>query len=218
MAGGATSGYCDTGIFGIDSRPARAIPSATTQAKIGRSIKNCGMFTHFLEALKLPIGAPCTTGTDWLRRWPKAGREGIQPTSRFSRIALGLSRFILALRRSRIFGCLAATGPRLYLAGHAARIRRGSLPGYGRHRRTRPDFREPLDNNDVAGIQTLCDDPFPMADLADLHRRGSHLAILDHHQCAQAVGGPLDRLLIQEERSVGKECVRTSGYRWSPEH
>src|SRR3546814_9063693 len=62
MAGGATSGYCDTGIFGIDSRPARAIPSATTQAKIGRSIKNCGMFTHFLEALKLPIGAPCTTG------------------------------------------------------------------------------------------------------------------------------------------------------------
>src|SRR3546814_12864352 len=112
------------------------------------------MFTHFLEALKLPIGAPCTTGTDWLRRWPKAGREGIQPTSRFSRIALGLSRFILAIRRSRIFGCLAATGPRLYLAGHDARLRRGSLPAYGRHRPTRPDFLVPPDITPPTGHRT----------------------------------------------------------------
>src|SRR3546814_17887631 len=118
------------------------------------------MFTHFLEALKWPIGAPCTTGTDWLRRWPKAGREGIQPTSRFSRIALGLSRFILALRRSRIFRCHAATGTRLYLAGHAARIRRGSLTGYGGQLRNRHDILKPLNNNKVDEIQTSLLDPF----------------------------------------------------------
>src|SRR5690625_6427220 len=43
IAGGATSGYCATGMVANDSNPINAIPSATTQAKIGRSIKKCGI-------------------------------------------------------------------------------------------------------------------------------------------------------------------------------
>jgi hypothetical protein len=41
--GGATSGYWDTGMLGIAKMPASAMASAITQAKIGRSMKNCGM-------------------------------------------------------------------------------------------------------------------------------------------------------------------------------
>src|SRR5690606_4986837 len=44
MAGGATSGYCATGMLGIANSPASRMNRATTQAKIGRSIKNCGMW------------------------------------------------------------------------------------------------------------------------------------------------------------------------------
>src|SRR5690606_16160294 len=44
IAGGATSGYCATGMLGIANSPASRMNRATTQAKIGRSIKNCGMW------------------------------------------------------------------------------------------------------------------------------------------------------------------------------
>ena len=40
MLGGATSGNCAMGRFGIASSPARIMNKATTQAKIGRPIKN----------------------------------------------------------------------------------------------------------------------------------------------------------------------------------
>src|SRR5690625_2953499 len=50
IAGGATSGYCDTGMVDNDSKPKSAILRATTQAKIGRSIKKCGIRqTHSLQ-------------------------------------------------------------------------------------------------------------------------------------------------------------------------
>src|SRR5690606_5047674 len=47
IEGGATSGYCETGIFGMANKPASVMASATTQAKIGRSMKNCGMCARY---------------------------------------------------------------------------------------------------------------------------------------------------------------------------
>jgi hypothetical protein len=43
IEGGATIGYCATARNGIASSPPRQISSATTHAKIGRSMKKAGM-------------------------------------------------------------------------------------------------------------------------------------------------------------------------------
>ncbi len=41
--GGATTGNCDTGSDGIASSPASEMKMATTQAKLGRPMKNLDM-------------------------------------------------------------------------------------------------------------------------------------------------------------------------------
>ena len=43
ICGGATTGNCDTGSDGIASTPASEMNSATTHAKLGRSMKNLDM-------------------------------------------------------------------------------------------------------------------------------------------------------------------------------
>ena len=48
-AGGATSGYCDTGNLVSAKAPAINTDKAMTQAKMGRVIKNCGSMVICLQ-------------------------------------------------------------------------------------------------------------------------------------------------------------------------
>src|SRR3546814_19266977 len=66
----------------------------------------------------------------------------------------------------------------------------------------------------------------PAADLGDfLHaivaaaapRAREQLEIIDHHQPDHVIVPPLEPPQRSEERRGGKECVRTSRYRWSPQ-
>lgn len=66
MPGGATAGYCATGKRGIDRRPVRTINSATTRAKIGRSIKNEALvFVQKSEVESLPRTCLAEVGGLW---------------------------------------------------------------------------------------------------------------------------------------------------------
>src|SRR5690606_38283852 len=59
IAGGATSGYCATGMLGMANSPASRMNRETTQAKIGRSIKNCGMWADSESAHENRHAALC---------------------------------------------------------------------------------------------------------------------------------------------------------------
>src|SRR5690606_13430096 len=123
MAGGATSGYCATGILGIANNPASRMNRATTQAKIGRSIKNCGMWADSGSAHENRHAAPGA-----------ACRSGLLPRGRLLR--LGAAGWLVARRRLVCWLAWLGSG----LAGFPR------LPGRRLYGRPRTDLLEALDH------------------------------------------------------------------------
>src|SRR5690606_27687908 len=130
IAGGATSGYCATGMLGMANSPASRMNRETTQAKIGRSIKNCGMWADSESAHENRHAALCA-----------ACRSGFLPRGRL----LGRRPFAWGLA---CVGGLAA-GRRRGLARRAG-VPRGSL-----RRRAGPDLLEALDHDTSPALRPL---------------------------------------------------------------
>jgi hypothetical protein len=58
MTGGASSGYCDTAIVGMEMAPARMMTSEQTDARMGRLMKVLtNMCQSSLSALRSPLTA-----------------------------------------------------------------------------------------------------------------------------------------------------------------
>src|SRR5690606_4510377 len=86
IVGGATSGYCETGMLTNARIPANVIARAITHANTGRSIKNCGIRAHFtsiglLRSPVLPGSATDLTRKFGLRRriWLRTHRQAWRP-------------------------------------------------------------------------------------------------------------------------------------------